>query len=81
MVPGLIHETALEGTWVNEGGAGIVLRPEHVTHHSMTWALRQALDPIAGAERSQRLYDLVGTGGRDLAVATVLRIIADRVRT
>ncbi len=80
MVPGLIHETALEGTWVNEGGAGIVLRPEHVTHHSMTWALRQALDPIAGAERSQRLYDLVGTGGRDLAVATVLGVIADRVR-
>jgi len=46
----------------------------------MAWALHEALDPVAGAERSQRLYDLVGTGGRDLAVATVLRVIAERVR-
>jgi UDP-N-acetylglucosamine:LPS N-acetylglucosamine transferase len=81
MVPGLIHETALEGTWVNEGGAGIVLRPEHVTHRTMAWALGAALDPVEGRERSERLFTFVGTGGRDLAVSTILRVIAERVRS
>jgi hypothetical protein len=80
MVPGLIHETALEGTWVNEGGAGIVLRPEHVTHRSMAQALRTALDPVEGRERSQRLAEFVGIGGRDLAVSTIRQVIADRIQ-
>jgi UDP:flavonoid glycosyltransferase YjiC (YdhE family) len=79
MVPGLIHETALEGTWVNEGGAGIVLRPEHVTHRTMAGALRAALHPVEGRERSQRLSEFVGNGGRDLAVSTILGVIAELV--
>jgi hypothetical protein len=56
-----------------------VLRPEHVTHRSMAQALRAALDPVAGAERAQRLYEFVGTGGRDLAVSTIRQVISDRI--
>ncbi len=81
MVPGPIYETWLEGTWVNEEGAGIVLRPEQVTHRIMERALAAALDPAAGRVRAERLRDLVGTDGRDLAVATILRVIEEKVRS
>ena len=80
MVPGPIYETALEGTWVDDNDAGIVLRPEEVTPRTMERALAAALDPIVGRARAERLRTLVGTDGRDLAVETILRIIDRQVR-
>ncbi|MBA3416600.1 MAG: hypothetical protein H0U10_15380 [Chloroflexia bacterium] len=80
MVPGPIYETALEGTWVDDNDAGIVLRPEEVTPRTMERALAAALDPIVGRARAERLRTLVGTDGRDLAVETILRIIDLQVR-
>ena len=80
MVPGLIYETWLEGTWVNESGAGIVMRPEQVTQASMARRMREALEPAAAAARAARLHDLVGTGGRDKAVEVILQVIAEKVR-
>lgn len=80
MVPGLIYETWLEGTWVNESDAGVVMRPEEVTHASMLRGMRSALDPIAATARTERLADLVGSGGSDRAAATVLQVIAERSR-
>lgn len=75
MVPGPIHETALEGTWVDEEGAGVVLRPEDVTRASMARALAQALEPGPAAERAERLHRLVGSGGRERAVSAVRRLL------
>ena len=79
MVPGLIFETAWEGTWVNEEGAGIVMRPEEVTQVSMARKLAEALDPSTAPVRAQRLHDLVGQRGRELAVAAVRRVIAEKI--
>ena len=79
-VPGLIHGTALEDIRVNEGNGGIVPRPEQVTPLSIEAARRAALDPVTSAARAERRRALVGTNGRDLAVSTVLRVIAARVR-
>ena len=79
MVPGLIYETWLEGGWVDQSGAGIVMRPEEVTQRSMARAMRQALDRVAAPIRSTRLHELVGTGGRDVAVSVIRRIIAEKV--
>ena len=79
MVPGLIYETWLEGTWVNERGAGVVMRPEQVTRTSMARAMAEALDPVAMPRRVARLHELVGTGGRDKAVETILRVIAEKM--
>lgn len=81
MVPGLIYETALEGTLVDEHGAGIVMRPEEVTARSMAVKMRDALDPAASKERARRLRTLVGEGGRDTAVAAINRVIDQRVRS
>lgn len=79
MVPGLIYECALEGTWVDQNGAGVVMRPGEVTPLSMARAFRAALEPAGGATRAARLHQLVGTGGRDQAVAAVLEVIAQNV--
>ncbi|MGI8476511.1 MAG: hypothetical protein ACR2OO_09105 [Thermomicrobiales bacterium] len=79
MVPGLIYETWLEGTWVNECGAGVVMRPEEVTHLSMERSMRKALTPSAAAIRTARLAELVGSGGADCAAQAVLRVIAETV--
>jgi hypothetical protein len=46
----------------------------------MAQALRAALDPVEGRERSQRLAEFVGIGGRDLAVSTIRQVIADRIQ-
>jgi len=79
MVPGLIYETWLEGTWVAAEDAGIVVRPEDATPAKMASLIRRALDPTAGPARADRLHRLVGTTGCDLAVAAVRATIADRV--
>lgn len=79
MVPGPIYETSMEGTWVDAHDAGIVMRPAEVTHRSVARALTRALDPTTSPARAERLHTLVGDSGRDAAVATVLRIIAERV--
>lgn len=76
MVPGLIYETALEGTWVDEEGAGVVLRPGQVTPTRMAGAMRRALDPATAPARTAALHDLVGDGGLDIAVAAIRRLIA-----
>lgn len=78
MVPGPIYETWLEGGWVHDAEAGIVMRPGDVTPATMARAMRRALDPSAAEGRVARLYDLVGENGRDVAVATIRRIIAER---
>lgn len=78
MVPGPIYETWLEGGWVDEADAGIVMRPGDVTPTTMARSLRRALDPELAAKRSDRLRTIVGDGGRDLAVATIRRLIAAR---
>ncbi|MDQ3702923.1 MAG: hypothetical protein M3442_18665, partial [Chloroflexota bacterium] len=79
MVPGPIYECALEGTWVNENGAGVVMRPGEVTPLSMARTFRAALEPAGAAKRASLLHELVGTGGRDHAVAAVLEVIAHKV--
>ena len=80
MVPGMIYETAMEGGWVKEHDAGVVLWIEEVTRPRMLRAMRAALEPAAAATRTTRLHELVGTGGRDRAVETVLRIVDEKVR-
>ncbi len=80
MVPGLIYETALEGTLVDEHGAGIVMRPEEVTARTMATNMRRALDPALSGQRVERLRTLVGPGGRDAAVSAICRVIEERVR-
>ena len=80
MVPGLIYETWLEGTWVNDADAGVVMRPEEVTHASMAQSMRAVLDPVASAIRTAKLAELVGTDGAARAVAAVLCVIEERVR-
>ena len=80
MVPGPIYETSMEGTWVNEEGAGVVMRPGEVTHASMARKMADALDPDAMPKRVARLHELVGESGRDTAVATIRRVIATLVR-
>jgi len=81
MVPGLIYETFLEGTLVDEYGAGIVMRPGEVTARSMAVKMRDALDPDRSRQRADRLRALVGEGGRDAAVAAIGRVIDVRVRS
>lgn len=78
MVPGPIYETALEGTWVNESGAGVVMRPGEVTHASMARAMRSALDPALAPARTDKLAALVGRGGAARAAAAVLQAIAQQ---
>ncbi len=80
MVPGLIYETALEGTLVDEHGAGIMLRPEEVTARSMATNMQRALDPASSGQRVERLRTLVGAGGRDAAVTAICRVIEESVR-
>jgi UDP-N-acetylglucosamine:LPS N-acetylglucosamine transferase len=76
MVPGPIYETSLEGRWVAERDAGIVIPAEDLTRRSMHRRMTEILDsPDAAAARSDRLRDLVGSGGLDLAVQAVLRVI------
>jgi len=77
MVPGLIYETSLEGTWVNERGAGIVMRPDDVTRASVQRVIERVFDePAETRARAEKLRQLVGASGRDVAVAAVLRTIA-----
>jgi hypothetical protein len=77
MVPGLIHETSLEGTWVDRKGAGIVMRPEDVTRVSVQRVIKRVFDePARTRARAEKLRKLVGEGGRDAAVAAILRTIA-----
>jgi hypothetical protein len=76
MVPGPIYETSLEGSWVADNDAGLVIRPEHVTRRSMQRLMSDILEsPGAARARSLRLAALIGSGGMDLAVATVLRVL------
>jgi hypothetical protein len=77
MVPGLIYETSLEGTWVNENGAGIVMRPDDVTRVSVQRVIERVFDePAKTRARVEKLRKLVGESGRDIAVAAILRTIA-----
>lgn len=78
MVPGTIYESWLEGTWLTAHDAGVVVWIEQVTRERMTEAMNDALGPAAPA-RAERLINLVGLGGCDRAVATVRRLIAERV--
>lgn len=78
MVPGPIYETWLEGGWIAEADAGIVMRPGEVTPVTMARAMRRALAPSAVDGRTARLHDLVGENGRDVAVAAIRRVIADK---
>jgi UDP:flavonoid glycosyltransferase YjiC (YdhE family) len=78
MVPGPIYETWLEGGWVADADAGIVMRPGDVTPVTMARAMRRALASPAAARRATRLRELVGENGRDLAVAAVRRVIAEK---
>ncbi len=80
MVPGPIYETWLEGGWVDEADAGIVMRPEEVTQVSMARSMRKTLDPTIGAARAGRLRGLIGDGGRDAAVEAILAVIDERAR-
>jgi hypothetical protein len=77
MVPGPIFETQLEGRWVGERDAGVVVEVETLTPGRMAASLRKALQPEQAARRAARLAELVGTGGRDRAVETVLRVIGE----
>lgn len=80
MVPGPIYETWLEGTWVNEENAGIVMRPGDVTRRSVEQVFRRIFeDTTETRARSARLRELVGHGGRDKAVETILQTIASAV--
>jgi hypothetical protein len=79
MVPGPIHETLLEARWVKEHMAGVVMRAEEVSPASMALEMREALEPRAAADRAARLNKLVGASGRERAVETVLRVIAEKV--
>ena len=79
MVPGPIYETWLEGTWVKEQDAGVVVWKEDVSPASMLRKIREALQPEGAAARAGRLSRLVGSGGREAAVQTVLRIIEEKV--
>jgi hypothetical protein len=77
MVPGPIYETSLEGTWVNEENAGIVMRPGDVTRRSVEQVFRTVFEQTAETRaRSDRLRELVGRSGRDKAVAAILETIA-----
>jgi hypothetical protein len=78
MVPGTIFETQLEGRWVEDREAGVVVWIDDLTRARMTASLRDALRPEAAGRRAARLAELVGTGGREKAVETVLTVIADR---
>ena len=79
MVPGPIYETSLEGTWVNESGAGIVMRPGDVTRRSVERVIRSVFDsPEETRARAARLHELVGSGGIGRAVQAILRVIATR---
>ncbi|HEY8438582.1 MAG TPA: hypothetical protein VIK65_08215 [Candidatus Limnocylindrales bacterium] len=77
MVPGLIYETSLEGTWVHENDAGIVLRPEDVTRVSVERVYRSVFgDRAAARARADRLRELVGEDGCQKAVDAILGTIA-----
>jgi hypothetical protein len=77
MVPGLIYETSLEGTWVDEHHAGIVMRPDDVNRRSVQRVIEKVFDePEATSARADKLRELVGDSGRDVAVAAILRTIA-----
>jgi len=64
---------------VKEHMAGVVIRAEEVSPASMALAMRQALEPRAAADRAARLQKLVGASGRERAVETILRVIAEKV--
>ena len=80
MVPGTIYETWLEGMWLWEHDLGVVEWIERVTPARMAERMREALAPDAAAARAARLFELIGRNGRDIAVATVLRLIEEKVR-
>ena len=75
-----IYEAWVEGCWLQACDAGVVLWIEEVSVESMTRALRDGLAPDAAAARATRLSDLIGVGGRQGAVDTVLRVIEEKVR-
>ena len=79
MVPGPIHETMLEGRWVGQHNAGVVVGAQHVTPTNMARQMQAALEPEAATARSAHLHDLVGTGGRDIAVEVIRRLFAKKV--
>jgi hypothetical protein len=58
----------------------VVLRPDQVTRASMARAMVQALDPTLAPSRVARLHELVGANGRDQAVETIRRVIAEKVQ-
>ena len=77
MVPGLIYETWLEGTWVDENDAGVVMRPEQVTRRSVERVYRSVFGERGETlARADRLRALVGEDGRQKAVEAILATIA-----
>jgi hypothetical protein len=76
MVPGPIYETTLEGEWVARRDAGLVIGPEELNRRVMYRSMMAVLcDRDSAVQRADRLHAIVGQGGEQSAVATILRVI------